>query len=159
MAEEEKKTEKPEFVLTKKKAENPAPKNDGAGKSSAKTGSEKKKVVVVKKKTSPKNDSGEKSHEKVHPVVKNSGAPAAQTSVPPKNPAANSTAPQEAASKTENRPKQQKTFEINSARPNVKAGNLSDRPKNNYRGGYGNREGGYNNGGYNRQGGDRKSVV
>ena len=52
-------------------------------------------------------------------------------------------------------------FELNPSRPNVKAGNLSDKPRNRYgnggnggynqNGGYGQRQGGYNN--QNRQGG------
>ena len=58
------------------------------------------------------------------------------------------------------RPQQRRSFEVNPARPNVKAGNLSDygrrdRNGNGYnRGGY-NNNGGYNNGGYrqNREGG------
>ena len=143
---------KPGFVLNKKKSEpitenktqNPVP----AG------ASEKKKVVVVRKKTpvqETKNrsaGSGGEQKVSVRPVIKK--APAA-------SPAATS---QEHVSSGTSRPQQPKNqtpvrtaFELTSARPNVKAGNLSDRPKNNgYRsgnGGWGNRDGNYNGG--NRQ--------
>ena len=140
---------KPGFVLNKKKSEpitenktqNPVP----AG------ASEKKKVVLVRKKTpvqETKNrsaGSGGEQKVSVRPVIKKA---------PASSPAATS---QEHVSSGTSRPQQPKTqppvrtaFELTSARPNVKAGNLSDRPKNNgYRsgsGGWGNRDGNYNGG-------------
>lgn len=140
---------KPGFVLNKKKSEpitenktqNPVP----AG------AAEKKKVVVVRKKTpvqETKNRStGSNGEQKVsvRPVIKKA---------PATSPAATS---QEHVSSGTSRPQQPKNqtpvrtaFELTSARPNVKAGNLSDRPKNNgYRsgnGGWGNRDGNYNGG-------------
>ena len=139
MAEENEK--KPGFVVHKKQQDAAAP----AGTT------EKKKVVVVKKK-----------------------APAApQTNTQPQNAAANSQK-HVVVKKSENAPASGKsegaktrTFELNSARPNVKAGNLSDRPRqggfNRDRNGSGqsgfNRggQGGFNRGGqgggYNREGG------
>ena len=62
-------------------------------------------------------------------------------------------------SRTDNR--QKSTFELNSVRPNVKAGNLSDKPKqNNYRNGNNGYNRGNQNGGrtYNREGGGFNGV-
>ena len=130
MAEEIEK--KPGFVVHKKQ-QDAAPAN---------ASTEKKKVVVVKKKapatpqtnTQPQAQSGQataNAQNQKHVVVKK-----AETAAP-------------AASKPETKPSAARTdgakprsFELNSARPNVKAGNLSDRP----------RQGGYNRGG-NGQGG------
>ena len=130
MAEEIEK--KPGFVVHKKQ-QDAAPAN---------ASTEKKKVVVVKKKapatpqtnTQPQAQSGQaaaNAQNQKHVVVKK-----AETATP-------------AASKPETKPAAARTdgakprsFELNSARPNVKAGNLSDRP----------RQGGYNRGG-NGQGG------
>ncbi len=141
MAEENEK--KPGFVVHKKQQDAAAP----AGST------EKKKVVVVKKKAP--------------------AAPQTNTNAQPHNAAANSQK-HVVVKKTENAPASGKpegaktrTFELNSARPNVKAGNLSDRPRqggfNRDRNGSGqsgfNRggQGGFNRGGqgggYNREGG------
>ena len=139
MAEEAEK--KPGFVLNKKKAEAPA----------AQQPQEKKRVVVVRKKNpaqdakpSQENASGARDN-KVRPVVKH---PATH---PAAKPQSASTAPSAERPQNTNAPAaqnkpRQTTFELNSARPNVKAGNLSGGPR------YGNRSGGYGNGGYNRGG-------
>ncbi|WP_273443401.1 translation initiation factor IF-2 [Treponema berlinense] len=145
MAEETEK--KPGFVLNKKKTE-PAENKATAAVSANSSTPEKKKIVVVKRKAPAQAqesavDNGENKKRPV-PVVKKSPAPAAAPSAP--------------------RPQQQRpagqtrtTFEIGSARPNVKAGNLST-PNRQRNGGYnrgqngvyGNREGGYNGGYGNR---------
>ena len=145
MAEETEK--KPGFVLNKKKTE-PAENKATAAVSANSSTPEKKKIVVVKRKAPAQAqesaaENGENKKRPV-PVVKKSPAPAAAPSAP--------------------RPQQQRpagqtrtTFEIGSARPNVKAGNLStpNRQRNGgynrgQNGGYGNREGGYNGGYGNR---------
>ncbi|MCR5723606.1 MAG: translation initiation factor IF-2 [Treponema sp.] len=136
MAEEAEK--KPGFVLNKKKADAPA----------AQQPQEKKRVVVVRKKnpsqdTKPSQENAAGAHEnKVRPVVKH----------PAPKPQSASTAPSaerpQTAQGQQSRPRQNVPFELNSARPNVKAGNLSGGSR------YGNRSGGYGNGGYgNRSGG------
>ena len=145
MAEETEK--KPGFVLNKKKTE-PAENKATAAVSANSSTPEKKKIVVVKRKAPAQAqesaaENGENKKRPV-PVVKKSPAPAAAPSAP--------------------RPQQQRpagqtrtTFEIGSARPNVKAGNLST-PNRQRNGGYnrgqngvyGNREGGYNGGYGNR---------
>ncbi len=130
MAEENEK--KPGFVVHKKQ-QDAAPAN---------TSTEKKKVVVVKKKapatpqtnTQPQAQSGQaaaNAQNQKHVVVKK-----AETAAP----AANKPEAKSAAARTDGA--KPRSFELNSARPNVKAGNLSDRP----------RQGGYNRGG-NGQGG------
>ena len=130
MAEEIEK--KPGFVVHKKQ-QDAAPAN---------ASTEKKKVVVVKKKapatpqtnTQPQAQSGQATantqHQK-HVVVKKAETAAPAASKPETKPA---------AARTDGA--KPRSFELNSARPNVKAGNLSDRP----------RQGGYNRGG-NGQGG------
>ena len=134
MAEESEK--KPEFVVHKKQSESPS--------------SEKKRVVVVKKKPAQKpgnNAENPRAEKNVRVVVKKQEQKdGAATEKPVKNgePAAKSSNQNQ---KTENRP-QRRTFEINTARPNVKAGNLSDAGKKDRN--YG-RNGNYNNnGGQNR---------
>ena len=136
MAEESEK--KPEFVVHKKQGEA--------------SSSEKKRVVVVKKKAAPQktsnNSESPRTEKNVRVVVKkqeqkDSAAP--EKSAKPNEAAQAKTASQN--QKTDNRP-QRRTFEINTARPNVKAGNLSDAGKKERN--YG-RNGGYNNnGGQNR---------
>lgn len=151
MAEENEK--KPGFVVHKKQSDNAQP--------NAVSTTAKKKVVVVKKKTASsdnqqKGDAPKKDGVRV--VVKRQGAPApsdaAEKSEQRENPAEKtgketsaSNAAASASAKTDARP-QRKTFELNSMRPNVKAGNLSDsgrRDRNGYgRGGYGqNRNGNF----------------
>ncbi len=167
MADESEK--KPGFVVIKKKAEPAETKTrtETPAAPAANNGTpEKKKVVVVRKKNPGQENGAQKpaatgnggsGEQKVlRPVVKKvpSSAPAAHTQN-------NNGTPSAGNGNNGNRPMQQRGngserrgFEINSARPNVKAGNLSDRPRNGgYRpnggNGYGNREGGYNGG--NRQ--------
>ena len=109
MAEENEK--KPGFVVHKKQ-------QDAAPAAAT----EKKKVVVVKKKAPGPQTNAQPQAQK-HVVVKKS-----------------ETAPASPAPKAETKPaakndaNRTRTFELNSARPNVKAGNLSDKP----------RQGGYN---------------
>ncbi|MCI5697215.1 MAG: translation initiation factor IF-2 [Spirochaetia bacterium] len=130
MAEEIEK--KPGFVVHKKQ-QDAAPAN---------ASTEKKKVVVVKKKapatpqtnTQPQAQSGQaaaNAQNQKHVVVKKAETAAPAASKPETKPA---------AARTDGA--KPRSFELNSARPNVKAGNLSDRP----------RQGGYNRGG-NGQGG------
>lgn len=146
MAEETEK--KPGFVLNKKKAE-PA-ENKASAAISANSGTpEKRKIVVVKRKAPAQAqesaaENGENKKRPV-PVVKKSPVPAAAASSAPR--------PQQQRPAGQTRT----TFEIGSARPNVKAGNLStpNRQRNGgynrgQNGGYGNREGGYNGGYGNR---------
>ncbi|EID85435.1 translation initiation factor IF-2 [Treponema sp. JC4] len=162
MAEESEK--KPGFVVHKKAQTQPA--------ASAPAAPEKKRVVVVRKNPAQnapqdpsKNDGAKKSPVKVV-VKKAEGQAPAQTEKPAKPlsqaPAAAAEAPKPANTQQAQRPR---TFELNQARPNVKAGNLSDHGRQNNRGGYnrgGNGQGGYNNynrgqggqGGYNRNGGN-----
>ena len=141
MAEETEK--KPEFVVHKKQQENsPAQKSAG-------NGSEKKRIVVVKKKapvaTSGTAKPADPAKKDVHVVVKkseNSSTPAAQETEKPVAKTENTAAP---AQKPEYK---KQTFELNPSRPNVKAGNLSDRgrPNNNRNGSFnGNRQNQYGN--------------
>ena len=144
MAEETEK--KPGFVLNKKKTE-PAENKATAAVSANSSTPEKKKIVVVKRKAPAQAqesavENGENKKRPV-PVVKKSPAPAAPSAPRPQQ--------QRPAGQTRT------TFEIGSARPNVKAGNLST-PNRQRNGGYnrgqngvyGNREGGYNGGYGNR---------
>ncbi len=147
MAEENEK--KPGFVVHKKQ-------HDSAPAAAP----EKKKVVVVKKKapaapqtnTQPQNqaNSNGQAQAQKHVVVKKAEPAAPAAHKPEAKPAGNTNA----GPKPEgNKPR---TFELNSARPNVKAGNLSDRPRQggynrdrNGQGGQGGYRGGQG-GGYNR---------
>ena len=152
MAEESEK--KPEFVIHKKQPE------------SGSTPATKKRVVVVKKSSAPAaadNSSETQKRTAVRVVVKqkdnDTQKTVQQSPVSPqpkpvqktdksdfsqKNTAKVSRSQQP---KSDERHEQRKTFELNTARPNVKAGNLSDARSS--RGGY--NRGGYNNGssGYN----------
>ena len=146
MAEETEK--KPGFVLNKKKTE-PAENKATAAVSANSSTPEKKKIVVVKRKApaQAKESAAENGENKKRPVpvVKKSPAPAAAAPSAPR--------PQQQRPAGQTRT----TFEIGSARPNVKAGNLST-PNRQRNGGYnrgqngvyGNREGGYNGGYGNR---------
>ena len=147
MAEENEK--KPGFVVHKKQLD-----------SAPAAAPEKKKVVVVKKKapaapqtnTQPQNqaNSNGQAQAQKHVVVKKAEPAAPAAHKPEAKPAGNTNA----GPKPEgNKPR---TFELNSARPNVKAGNLSDRPRQggynrdrNGQGGQGGYRGGQG-GGYNR---------
>ena len=146
MAEETEK--KPGFVLNKKKTE-PAENKATVVASANSSTPEKKKIVVVKRKAPAQAqesvaENGENKKRPV-PVVKKSPAPVAAAPSAPR--------PQQQRPAGQTRT----TFEIGSARPNVKAGNLStpNRQRNGgynrgQNGGYGNREGGYNGGYGNR---------
>ena len=143
MAEEAEK--KPEFVLRKKEKKPEVAAENSKNESSTPA----KKKIVIKKKT-PQNSAAssevkadsnteEKTKNGVHVVVKKSGsAPSAA------KPASETEKP-----KTEAPRPQKTTFELNSVRPNVKAGNLSGSRQ----GGYNRDRGGYNNGSYNNRGG------
>ncbi len=151
MAEESEK--KQAFVVHKKQADNTVH-TSAAGANN--TAAAKKKVVVVKKRVpgqeATKSDNGKKDGVRV--VVKK----AENNSVPNSN-----ENKQSQQSKVQAKPAvqdnaqaskapQHRTYELNTARPNVKAGNLSDygrRDRNGY-----NRNG-YNNGYGNRQGGSQ----
>ncbi len=142
MAEELEK--KPGFVVHKKQQETPA------------STPEKKKVVVVKKKAPlPTPNGGQTNNEqkptgqKPHVVVKkaeNSTEKPANTKPAP-NSTQNSNTRNNFSRNDNNKPR---TFELNSSRPNVKAGNLSDKPRQNN----GNRNGFNRNGQNNGNGGN-----
>ena len=124
MAEETEK--KPGFVLNKKKTE-PAENKATAAVSANSSTPEKKKIVVVKRKAPAQAqesavENGENKKRPV-PVVKKSPAPAVAAPSAPR--------PQQQRPAGQTRT----TFEIGSARPNVKAGNLST-PNRQRNGGY-----------------------
>ena len=141
MAEE---SEKKSAVLHKKSATQNAPEqNQGTQAARPQPVAEKKKkVVLVKKKTqSPSAEAGQA--QKVHPK------PVAQPSA--ENPEARKNSSEETEKKVQTQSaleqqqaekpvaRKQVPFKLVSARPNVKAGNLSDRPKGQWkgRGGFG----------------------
>ncbi len=141
MAEELEK--KPGFVVHKKQQETPA------------STPEKKKVVVVKKKAPLPTQNGAQNNEqkptgqKPHVVVKkaeNSTEKPTNTK-PAQNSTQNSNTRNNFSRNDNNKPR---TFELNSSRPNVKAGNLSDKPRQNN----GNRNGFNRNGQNNGNGGN-----
>ena len=158
MAEELEK--KPGFVVHKKQAE-----------AATAQAPEKKRVVVVKKKpvaqpapnAAPAASAKPAAEAPKHVVVKKADAPA-ETQEKPAAPSQEKPAAQPVAPAQKNENNKPRSFELNPSRPNVKAGNLSDRPRGNFnRNGQG---GGYyrnNNGngqdrngqnrGYNREGG------
>ncbi|MBQ1175492.1 MAG: translation initiation factor IF-2 [Treponema sp.] len=158
MAEESEK--KQAFVVHKKQAD--------SNQSPAQT-APKKKVVVVKKKTpAPAAAATANAAKKV--VVKRPETENAATAEEPKNSSETVTARTQSApvqkqeksenkersERNDNRPQQRKTtFELNSARPNVKAGNLSDYGRRDRNGGYNGNRGGYNNGGNGGYNGNR----
>ncbi|MCQ2576063.1 MAG: translation initiation factor IF-2, partial [Treponema sp.] len=181
MAEELEK--KPEFIVLKKEpaAASAAPATPAANTNNA---PEKKKMVLKRKVVvsgASKDDSEPKKD--VHIVVrKNDGnkapeskseetKPAETQALKQNAPASNGTAPNQnqrngnSYGNKESKPDFKNdrnpgrtTFELNPSRPNVKAGNLSDKPRQ------GNRNGNYNNrgngngngnGGYNNNGGNR----
>ena len=158
MAEESEK--KQAFVVHKKQAD--------SNQSPAQT-APKKKVVVVKKKTpAPAAAATANAAKKV--VVKRPETENAATAEEPKNSSETVTARiqsapvqkqeksenKERSERNDNRPQQRKTtFELNSARPNVKAGNLSDYGRRDRNGGYNGNRGGYNNGGNGGYNGNR----
>jgi len=154
---------KPAVVVHKKAKDAPAnPAQDQPA--------EKKKVIIVKKKPSSGAETPDTKTQADAPkkvVVKKTETPvkAEEKKETPVQPAAQASAsgarPAPAANNNSNNPgnsngrivNRNPGFELNPSRPNVKAGNLSDKPRN---GGYnrdGNRGGYNNNGGYNRNGG------
>lgn len=137
MAEENEK--KPAVVLHKKQQDNTPAANS----------TEKKRVVVVKKKNPPapqqQQQAPKENAQKPHVVVKKAENAPSNSNNAPK---AGQNQGQKVNNKSDNKPR---TFELNSSRPNVKAGNLSDKPKQG-----GNRNGQYNRNGQNGgQGGGR----
>ncbi len=129
---------KQEFVVHKKQKDSTPAAQPAASQGAA--APEKKRIVVVKKKNStaatpkpqgnaqPQAKTGEAAKKIV--VKKSSTTPAAGEKKP------------EASG--ENKPKT--TFELNPSRPNVKAGNLSDKGRNTNKGGYNNRNGQFSGG-------------
>ncbi len=125
---------------------------------------EKKRVVVVKRKNPPAQPQAQNNGQKAHVVVKKAESQPAPV-VSQENPKKDTPEPQRTSGEnnsTSINRQNNKPFEINSARPNVKAGNLSDKPRQSgyNRGGQGgyNRnsqgsQGGYNRGGQSGQGG------
>ena len=124
MAEENEK--KPEFVVHKKEQEPSSAK--AAGKSGA--SAEKKRVIVVKKKAPQAAAPAKTPADSQKKVVVKSAAKVE----PKKDTASDSAAPK----KVENK---KTTFELNPSRPNVKAGNLSDKGRQNSKGFNQNRNG------------------
>ena len=123
---------KPKFILNKQKNEKPSqPKEE-------KENSQEKKKVVVRRKpvvVAKTNDANAKDKK-----------PASENSEGKKNPQnANSQANSEKKEK-ESAQKSTTTFELSPPRPNIKQGNLADKPKGNNRS---------NNGGNRRDGGNR----
>ena len=152
MAEEIEK--KPGFVVHKKQQDN----------SPAASSNEKKRVVVVKKKNPPAPQSNAPAHgnaqtqnnQKPHVVVKkvdNVVTPSQPVQTQTQAPKQDSK-PAQRQERNERPDNRNRPFELNSVRPNVKAGNLSDKPR---QGGY-NRNGqgvGFNRNGQNGQSGGR----
>lgn len=152
MAEEIEK--KPGFVVHKKQQDN----------SPAASSNEKKRVVVVKKKNPPAPQSNATAHgnaqtqnnQKPHVVVKkvdNVETPSQSVQTQTQAPKQDSK-PAQRQERNERPDNRNRPFELNSVRPNVKAGNLSDKPR---QGGY-NRNGqgvGFNRNGQNGQSGGR----
>ena len=147
MAEE---TEKKRVVVLHKKTS--SAKGDASSSSTAKTSSpvEKKKVVVVKKKT--QNAESKVSNDSEKTTVKSTQPPVHQNSndqvkLEKKEGSAEHAHKQGANGQSQGQKnfRRSGSFEINSARPNVKAGNLSDHPP---RSNYGNKD---NHGGYQRR--------
>ena len=152
MAEEIEK--KPGFVVHKKQQDN----------SPAASSNEKKRVVVVKKKNPPAPQSNAPAHgnaqtqnnQKPHVVVKkvdNVETPSQSVQTQTQAPKQDSK-PAQHQERNERPDNRNRPFELNSVRPNVKAGNLSDKPR---QGGY-NRNGqgvGFNRNGQNGQSGGR----
>ena len=140
---------KQEFVVHKKQKDTTPASQPAASQAAA--APEKKRIVVVKKKNpaaaspkpqganaQPQAKSGEAAKKIV--VKKSSATPVAVEKKP------------EASGET----KQKTTFELNPSRPNVKAGNLSDKGRNQNKGGYNNRNGQFSGGqknNYGREGG------
>ncbi|MDY2825352.1 MAG: translation initiation factor IF-2 [Treponema sp.] len=158
MAEESEK--KQAFVVHKKQAD--------SNQSPAQTAPKKKVVVVKKKIPAPAAAATANAAKKV--VVKRPETENAATAEEPKNSSETVTARTQSApvqkqeksenkersERNDNRPQQRKTtFELNSARPNVKAGNLSDYGRRDRNGGYNGNRGGYNNGGNGGYNGNR----
>lgn len=150
MAEESEK--KPEFVVHKKRPE-PAVKAGNAddAKSNSSNGANKKKIIVVKKK--PSSGSGQNSpqsgakKEGVKIVVKQKPSQS-QAQNRAAEPAEKNAKPVSAKNDGGQNNVQKRTLELNSARPNVKAGNLSSDYNRDRRGSFGGN--GYGRGG-NRQ--------
>ena len=152
MAEEIEK--KPGFVVHKKQQDN----------SPVASSNEKKRVVVVKKKNPPAPQSNApaqgnaqtQNNQKPHVVVKkvdNVVTPSQQVQTQTQAPKQDSK-PAQRQERNERPDNRNRPFELNSVRPNIKAGNLSDKPR---QGGY-NRNGqgvGFNRNGQNGQGGGR----
>src|SRR5574344_1011469 len=124
---------KPEFVLNKKEKK---PEPAGVAKTTA--APERKKVVVIKRKSAPAKEQPEdqavdQKKEPVRVVPLKASASSDSTEEAKKAPAEGvekSAVKQEAtADKTHVVVKPHASFEINSARPNVKAGNLSGNPR------------------------------
>ncbi len=136
---------KPGFVVHKRQQDN----------NSTSSTPEKKRVVVVKKKNNPSQpqpqaQTSNSANTQKHVVVKKAENPAPVAStenVQKKDKPAQNHSDSNNSNGYNNNRQGNRTFEINSARPNVKAGNLSDKPRN---GGF-NRNG--QGGGYNRNNG------
>ena len=153
MAEENEK--KPEFVVHKKQQD------------SSLAATEKKRVVVVKRKQNqtPNAQNAQKQPDSaqkksgVHVVVKKPAAPQKQNqqtsdvanTVVEKNAEKTANAVAAETPKTEVK---QTTFDLNAKRPNVKAGNLSDKGRQNKNGGFNRNQNGFNRN-QNGQGGNR----
>ena len=123
---------KPKFILNKQKNEKPSqPKEE-------KDSSQEKKKVVVRRKpvvVAKPNDANAKDKK-----------PAAENSEGKKNPQNGNGQANSEKKEKESAPKSTTTFELSPPRPNIKQGNLADKPKGNNR---------QNNSGNRRDGGNR----
>ena len=118
MAEENEK--KPAVVVHKKQQKSPEKDNSA--------GTEKKRVVVVKKKTPPAQAKPADSQKKNIVVKKSDAKETPQDATPKKDESKETAAPKK------------QTFELNPSRPNVKAGNLSDKGRQVNKGNYFNKK-------------------
>ncbi|MBP5442495.1 MAG: translation initiation factor IF-2 [Treponema sp.] len=130
MADESEK--KPSAVLIKK--------SENQNAQTAQTAQPKKKVVVVKRKTSSLAAQKEQKKD-IHVVAKKATESSAKTEDSAAPTKASAPKAHEAATQGEEKASdspvvkpRESTFELNSTRPNVKAGNLSGNPKNRYGG-------------------------
>ncbi|MCR5047152.1 MAG: translation initiation factor IF-2 [Treponema sp.] len=153
MAEE---TEKKSGVVLHKKSA--APKTADSAADSAAPSEKKKKVVLVKKRAAPNATANNAASTSAAPKNQEAAKPA---DAEEKKPAASAAAPLSGAQKApaaQRSPSQAParrpatSFSLNSARPNVKAGNLSDHSKGQWNRNNNNNRGGYNNN-QNRSGG------
>ena len=144
-------SEKKRVVIVRKKSASSESKSATSQKQNAAITSSSSAVPNQNTNITTSESSADEQKSAVHPVIKkntDSSVSASQYSSQNNFQNANdSTKAQQ--NRVENKPAQTRSvYEINSERPNIKAGNLSDRPRSNYRNSYGNRDTGYQNRSY-----------